>query len=211
MADPDGKDEFRWFQKYITFEILLTVLVTQFFKQRSVEFGAFAIILALMGIGGLVLWDQDRWRRAGVQAGPLPLHVLAILLGVIAAEAINSHAKFPAPYLVRLFVAQFAVVIFFLLLELSIDKSVRKNMYYSLPGMTCFLAYLIVSPRPLFDPKVPDADWGAVAFLGGSVCVSAIHTLNRELDPVPLQRRFVYIWAGISIAVLSCFLLFSAR
>lgn len=173
---------------------------------------AFLIMLSLLGIGLMMLMDQDRWRKSGSTHTPLPLHVVAALLGVLASNAINASLRFNnPPYLVRLFVSEFTILIFFLLLELSIDKNVRKDSFYSLPGMTCWLAYIITSPVPLFRSQFPHVDGGAIAILFAAIFGGAIHSLRTEMDPVPLERKYVYIWAAISILVLSAMFVLPSR
>lgn len=191
--------------------LAFAITIFAFWKShdKSAEATAFVIIGSMAGIGGLALWDQDRWRKSGSTHSPLLMHVIAALLGVLASTAINTTARFAQPYLVRLFVAEFTILVFFLLLELSIDKNVRKNELYSLPGMSCWLAYMTTSPLPPYQPTYPYVDGGAIAILFAAVACGTVHVLRNDMDSVPMERKFVYIWAGISIVILTSFMLAS--
>lgn len=178
------------------------VIGTHAFKHWSSQVAAFSIILTLAIIGGVLLWDQDRWRKAGQKYKPFILHILAMLFAVCVSAVTNPdvHRGLP-PLLVRIFVCSFLATIFFLLMEFATHPSVRKDESQSLPASTCILTYLIATPNQLFDIERTQVDWTAVALFIAGLSAGGVSMFSRDLDSVPLERRYLYIWFGISMAV----------
>jgi len=182
---------------------LALVVTAQFLKHRSQETATISIMVTLLIVGGLILWDQDRWKKAGFH-GPFWFHMAALELGALSGWISshvfqNSNWKWQA-----LFLQSSQMLLFFVLLELATDKRVRRDSHYNLTCVSCISAHMLSSTQPLFELKSGFVDLFLITILGAALISGSIAAIQKDLDPIPLERRYVFTWVAASTAIILC-------
>lgn len=200
---PNGLDfsQRKMVERLLSHLSIAAIVTAQFLKQRSPETAAFSIIFTLSIVGGLILWDQDRWKKAGFP-GPFWLHVAALELGALSGWVCSNVDRHSSIWWLALFLQSFQILLFFVLVELATDKRVRKDSNYNLRGVSCMSAHMLTSTQPLIDLRANYVDFFLVAIFGASLISGAIHTIQKDLDPVPLEKRFVFAWVVASNVII---------
>lgn len=152
-------------------------------------------------VGGLILWDQDRWRKAGL-AGPIWFHLAALGMGALSGWVSSQVVHHTNWKLQALFLQSSQMLLFFLLLELATEKRARRDANYNLSCVSCISAHILSGSQPLFDLASGTIDYFTLTILGAALIAGNIQAIQKDLDPVPLERRFVFIWVAVSTAII---------
>lgn len=196
-------DERKIIQNAIAYVFIAAILTAQFLKQQSHQAAVISILATLILVGGVVLWDVDRWRKAGLVPGPFWLHVTALALGALSGWLSTRVHGNREQWWLALFLQTAQMLLFFVLCELALDKRARKDIYgHDLHVISCVAAHLMVITHPVFEIKSGRVDFFVIGIYCASVLSTSIHYFRADLDLIALERRYVFFWAAASSALI---------
>jgi hypothetical protein len=203
----------RWIMRVAMLAMGATIVVMPRLPKDLVPLG---MMLVLAVLGTAILVDIDVTARVK-QPHPLPWYAASLLLGLLSGVILHLPCQRSPSWLMPLALLAIQMLLYFLLVALSLPVRVTEQFSGALSVLLCLQGYLLVSPLPFLGlPIGPQGqpfplDLNAVVILISGLVGASVGSMGQERDPIPLERLYVLLWAGVSALILFLWWLVVAR